>query len=169
MKAKTTKYDLLKRKENKILAKIRELEKENEARITEFEKVAKRHKLEFDFSTSDREKLLKIYDYFDKKYPVEWQGGLRCDTRGMRLLWWIEDKDADFLILHLTSTSENICFSGSTSWQIYAPTIADKAKVLSQIKIDIIKILMNKKDTAAFRSFRSCRRVFCAWEQKRKL
>lgn len=141
LKPKTTKYSLLERKESKILAKIRELEKENEARIAEFEKIAKRHKLNFDFSTNDRQKLLKIYDYFDKKYPVEWQGGLRCDTRGMSLLWWIENRDADFLILHLSSTSENICFGGSTSWQIYAPSVDDKIKVIRQIKKDMLKIL----------------------------
>jgi len=141
LKPKTTKYSLLERKESKILAKIRELEKENEARIAEFEKIAKRHKLEFYFSTSKREKLLKIYDYLDKKYPVEWQGGLRCDTRGMSLLWWIEKRDADFLILHLSSTSENICFGGSTSWQIYAPSVDDKIKVIRQIKKDMLKIL----------------------------
>lgn len=141
MKAKTTKYSLLERKESKILAKIRELEKENEARVTEFEKVAKRHKLNFDFFTSDREKLLKIYNYFDKKYPVEWQGGLRCDTRGMSLLWWIEKRDADFLILHLSSTSENICFGGSTSWQVSAPSVDEKIKILKQIKKDVSEIL----------------------------
>lgn len=141
LKAKTTKYELLERKESKILAKIRELEKENETRIAEFGKVAKRHKLDFYFAASDREKLLKIYDYFDKKYPVEWQGGLRCDTRGMSLLWWIEKRDADFLILHLSSTSENICFGGSTSWQIYAPSVDEKIKILKQIKKDISEIL----------------------------
>ena len=86
------------------------------------------------------DKLKKIYAYFDALYPIEWQGGLRCDNRGMKLLYWLDD-DPDYLILHLTSTSENICFSGSTSWLVKAETLADKVEVLSKVKKDIQKII----------------------------
>lgn len=108
----------------------------------ELERYVRRHRsLKYDgMETGDVDKLLKVYAYFDKRYPIEWQGGLRCDNRGMRLVYWLDD-DPDYLILHLTSTSENICFSGSTSWIVKAPTLADKAKVLAQIKKDVCKIL----------------------------
>ena len=97
--------------------------------------------MKFDgLETKDTDKLEKIYTYFDKRYPIDFQGGLRCDERGMRLCFWVDD-DPDYLILHLASTSENICFSGSTSWQVKAETLADKVKTLKQIKNDIKKIL----------------------------
>ena len=108
----------------------------------ELDKYARRHRsLEYGgLKTSDVDKLTKIYAYFDSLYPIEWQGGLRCDNRGMRLFYWI-DNDPDYLILYLTSTSDNFCFGGSTSWLVKAETFADKVEVLSKIKKDIQKII----------------------------
>lgn len=122
--------------------KLVEINREHTDKSIELNKYIDRHpSLSFEgLETTDAEKLKKIYAYFDKKYPIDWQGGLRCDERGMRLVFWL-DKDPDFLILHLTSTSENICFSGSTSWQVKAATLADKIETLKQIKKDIQKII----------------------------
>lgn len=105
-------------------------------------KYGRRHSsLKYDgLKTSDVNKLTKIYSYFDSLYPIKWQGGLRCDNRGMRLFYWLDD-DPDYLILHLASTSDNIFLSGSTSWLVKAETFADKVKVLSKIKKDIQKII----------------------------
>lgn len=142
MKIKITRFEKLKNKIAQLESQQQKLAREKEQKATELEKYINRHRsLKFDgLETKDTDKLEKIYAYFDKKYPIDWQGGLRCDERGMRLVFWL-DKDPDFLILHLTSTSENICFSGSTSWQVKAETLADKVKTLKQIKDDIKKIL----------------------------
>ena len=137
-----TKYEKIKQQIGKLKSALYEMELERERRETELETYVWRHRsLKFDnLRTSDIDKLRAIYAYFDSRYKIKWQGGLRCDERGMRLSFWIDD-DPDFLILHLTSTSENLCFSGSTSWIVKAPTLADKVGILAQVKRDIAKII----------------------------
>ena len=87
--------------------------------------------------------MSQIYEYFDSKYPIEWQGGLRNDNRGMALGYWLYDKD-DHIIMHLYSTCDNLFMSGSTSWLVYAPTLEEKISVIKQIKKDMLKILTIK-------------------------
>lgn len=142
MKIKITRYEKLKNKIAQLESQQWKLAKEKEQKRAELEKYVNRHRsLKFDgLETKDTDKLQKIYRYFDKQYPIDFQGGLRCDERGMCLCFWVDD-DPNYLILHLSSTSENICFSGSTSWQVKAETLADKVKILKQIKNDIKKIL----------------------------
>lgn len=142
MKIKITRYEKLKNKIAQLESQQWKLAREKEQKTAELEKYVNRHRsLKFDgLETKDTDKLQKIYKYFDKQYPIDFQGGLRCDERGMCLCFWVDD-DPDYLILHLSSTSENICFSGSTSWQVKAETLADKVKTLKQIKDDIKKIL----------------------------
>lgn len=142
MKIKITRYEKLKNKIAQLETQQWKLAREKEQKATELEKYVNRHRsLNFDgLETKDIDKLKKIYRYFDKQYPVDFQGGLRCDERGMRLYFWVDD-DPDYLTLHLSSTSENIFFSGSTSWQVKAETLADKVNTLKQIKDDIKKIL----------------------------
>lgn len=142
MKIKITRYEKLRNKIAQLESQQRKLLREKEQKTTELEKYVNRHRsLNFDgLETKNTNKLKKIYTYFDKRYSIDFQGGLRCDERGMRLCFWVDD-DPDYLILHLASTSENICFSGSTSWQVKAETLADKVKTLKQIKNDIKKIL----------------------------
>lgn len=137
-----TRYMKIKRQIAKLNSALCEMEREKEQRTAELEKFVRRHRsLSFEgLETADCDRLQKTYAYLDARFKIEWQGGLRCDERGMSLCYWIDD-DPDFLILHLTSTSENICFSGSTSWIVKAPTLADKVKVLSQVKKDIAKII----------------------------
>lgn len=137
-----TKYEKLKQSVAKLNSALYEMECDKERREAELEKYARRHRsLSFDgLGTADVEKLQAIYAYFDSRYKVRWQCGLRCDTRGMRLYYWI-DHDSDYLILHLSSTSKNICFGGSTSWIVKAPELADKVGVLAQVKKDIQKII----------------------------
>lgn len=137
-----TRYERIK---NKIVLwerKLAEIKQEHMIKSIELNKYIERHpSLSFTgLMTADVKKLEKIYEYFDKKYKVNFQGGLRCDNRGMSLHFWIDD-DPEYLILHLSSTSNNICFSGSTSWLIKAETLADKVKTLKQIKNDIKKII----------------------------
>jgi len=117
-------------------------EQNEESKKEEFENYVKRHKsLKFDeIRSCDTKKLAQIYKYFDDKYPICWQGGLRNDDRGMALCYWCFDKD-DYLELHLHSTCDNICFGGSTSWLVYAPTLEEKVEKLKQIKKDMLKIL----------------------------
>ena len=128
--------------------KIRMLEKEKTQAEEELKKYCKRHRsLNFDnLKTGDVEKLMKIYAYFDnnENYIHEWEGGLRCDDRGMRLCFWVND-DAEYLVIHITSDHNNIIFSGSTSWIVKAPTLEDKVKVIKTIKVDIAKIINNKR------------------------
>lgn len=124
--------------------KICMLEKEKAQAEEELKKYCKRHRsLNFDnLKTCDVEKLKKIYAYFDnnENYIHEWEGGLRCDDRGMKLYFWVND-DAEYLVLHLASNHDNIIFSGSTSWIIKAPTLEDKVNVLKTVKSDITKII----------------------------
>ncbi|MBO7664784.1 hypothetical protein J6S46_02945 [Candidatus Saccharibacteria bacterium] len=133
-------------KVNSLLARANNarynLEKEKEEKEKELETYIKRHRsLNFDVLKTDNvEKLKKIYKFFDSKYPVDWEGGFRCDSRGMKLCFWV-DEDPDFLIIHLTSTSPNICFSGSTSWIAKAPTLSDKVELLKTIKQKVLKII----------------------------
>ena len=145
MKAKKTRHDKIKQTIARLESELNKMRRDKEQREHELDKYVRRHKsLSFDgLETGDVAKLTKMYAYFDKQYPIEWQGGLRGDNRGMRLVYWLDD-DPDYLILHLTSTSQNICFGGSTSWQVKAPTLADKVEVLAQIKKDILKILNGK-------------------------
>lgn len=145
MKAGKTRYDKLQQKISALQVELCNMGQDKEKRERELEKYVRRHRsLKYDgLETSDVDKLKKIYAYFDALYPIEWQGGLRCDNRGMRLFYWL-DNDPDYLILHLTSTSENICFSGSTSWLVKAETLADKVDALTRIKKDIQKILKPK-------------------------
>jgi hypothetical protein len=137
-----TKYQKLKQAMCRLQHKLTEMERLKNEEEEKLKKYAKRHSsLKYDgLKTSDVDKLTKIYAYFDSLYPIEWQGGLRCDNRGMGLFYWLDD-DPDYLTLHLTSTSDNICFSGSTSWLVKAETFADKVEVLSRIKKDIQKII----------------------------
>lgn len=122
--------------------KLVEIKKEHTDKSIELNKYIDRHpSLSFaGLETTDAEQLKKIYAYFDKKYAIYFQGGLRCDTRGMKLVFWVND-DPDYLIIHLCSTSKNICFSGTTSWIVKAKTLQDKTKALKQIKKDIQKII----------------------------
>ena len=142
MKRKLTEIEKLENQIKKLNSKKRELERKFETKKEEFENYTKRHKsLNFyEIFSTDTEKLSKIYKYFDEKYPIDWQGGLRNDNRGMRLYYWLHDKD-DYLVLHLDSTSQNICFGGSTSWLVYAPSLEEKISNLKQIKKDMLKIL----------------------------
>ena len=122
--------------------KLTEMERLKNEEEEKLKKYVRRHSsLKYDgLKTSDVNKLTKIYAYFDSLYPIEWRGGLRCDNRGMSLFYWLDD-DPDYLILHIASTSNNICFSGSTSWLVKAEAFADKVEVLSRIKKDIQKII----------------------------
>jgi len=142
MKKILTKYDKLGRQLSEINHQLCEMASHREAVDYEFKTYCKHHRsVNFDgLETSNVDKLKKIYKYMDRKYPVEWEGGLRCDDRGMKLNFWL-DNDPDYLIIHLTSTSKNICFSGSTSWIVKAPTLDDKVKVIKTIKQDVNKIL----------------------------
>lgn len=142
-----TRYNKIKEKIGKLESELYQMAREKERRETEINEYIKRHKsLSFDgIETCDVLKLEKVYAYFDGKYPIECQGGLRCDNRGMSLCFWL-DNDPDYLILHLTSTSENICFGGSTNWIVKAETLADKLAVLAQIKKDVLEILDGKEN-----------------------
>lgn len=137
-----TRYDALQKQSEEISNKLFDLQRETEAEQERLEAFCKKYRsMSYnDLATCDTQKLDKIYQYFDKKYSIEWQGGLRNDSRGMALHFWVYD-DPHFLILHLSSTSENICFSGSTSWLIKAKTLDNKINILKQIKKDILKIL----------------------------
>lgn len=137
-----TRYTKIQRQIAKLNSALSEMEREKERCTAEPEKYVRRHRsLSFDsLRTSDVDKLRAIYAYFDSRYKIEYQGGLRCDERGMRLYFWIDD-DPNFLILHLTSTSESICFGGSTSWIVKAPTLAEKVGILAQVKRDVTKII----------------------------
>lgn len=141
-KTKPTRYIKLKNNSAEITSKLFVLEREKEAEQEKLNTFCRVHRsMSYkDLATCDTQKLDKIYKYFDALYPVEWQGGLRNDNRGMALSFWVDD-DPHFLILHLSSTSENIIFSGSTSWIIKAKTLEDKVNILKQIKKDILKIL----------------------------
>lgn len=147
MKRKLTELEKIDNQIMKLNHKRYELERQFETKKEEFNNYIKRHKsLSYeDIKTGDTKKLSKIYKYFDDKYPIEWQGGLRNDNRGMKLCYWLYDKD-DYLILHLTSNHGNICFSGSTSWLVYAPTLEEKIEKLKQIKKDMLEILNSKED-----------------------
>lgn len=124
--------------------KICMLEKEKTQAEEELKKYCKRHRsLNFDnLKTCNVEKLKKIYAYFgnNENYIHEWEGGLRCDDRGMKLCFWVND-DAEYLVIHITSNHSNVIFSGSTSWIIKAPTLEDKIKVIKTVKSDITKII----------------------------
>lgn len=106
-----TKYQKIKQAKLKLECQLYAMERDKKKRERELEKYVRRHRsLKYDgLETSDTNRLSKIYAYFDALYPIQWQGGLRCDNRGMRLFYWLDD-DPDYLILHLTSTSDNICF-----------------------------------------------------------
>jgi len=142
-----TRYGRLKNKMFAVQTSLWELEREKESKEQELEKYCRRHpSMKFDdLFTKDVEKLQKIYQYFDEKYEIEWQGGLRCDERGMALGFWLHD-DPDFMIIHISSTCENICFSGSTSWFVPARTFKEKIDTLKKIKKDICKILTKEAD-----------------------
>lgn len=137
-----TRYEKINAKIGELQHELAEMERDRRNQQIELDKYVKRHRsLSYDgLETSDSQKLWKIYAYFDKRYEVEWQGGLRCDTRGMRLVFWI-DKDPDYLIFYLTSTSDNICFGGSTSWLVKAATLKDKVAAITEVKRDIQKLL----------------------------
>ncbi len=144
MKKLTTRYTKLKKKESAIHHALYALEREKEAAKEELENYCKRHRsLSFDsLKTGDVDRLEQIYSYFDnnKDYVIEWEGGLRCDERGMKLCFWIDD-DPEYLVIHIFSDHDNICFSGSTSWVIKAPTLEDKINVIKKVKTDITKII----------------------------
>ena len=140
-----TRIDKISKKINALKALEYDIIKERDTKIEELKKYHIKHQ-SIDFgglATSCVPALKKIYEYMDKRYPIEWQGGLRCDDRGMALTYWIDD-DPDYLILHLTSNHTNVIFSGSTSWIVKAPTLQDKIGLLKKIKKDIIKIIEEK-------------------------
>lgn len=142
-----TRYTKAKKKESAIYRALAALQREKEAAEEELENYCKRHRsLSFDtLKTGDVDKLKQIYSYFDENedYILEWEGGLRCDDRGMKLCFWIDD-DPEYLIIHITSDHDNICFSGSTSWVTKAPTLEDKIDVIKKVKIDITNIIKAK-------------------------
>jgi hypothetical protein len=144
MRKVSTEVDKLKKKIAKLTSKLYHIERDKEFKENELEQYCKTHRsVTFDgLETKDINVLSGIYKYFDKRYPIEWQGGIRCDNRGMRLFFWL-DSDPDYLIIHLTSTSENICFSGSTSWLVKAVSLEDKVNVIKTIKNDIGKLIKN--------------------------
>lgn len=145
MKKKYNRYEKINREISALEIKKWNLEKEQKQKQAELDKYCKRNRsinLEC-IETGDVEKLNQIYDYMDKKYPVEWQGGLRADNRGMKMHFWLSD-DPDYLIVHLSSTSPNIYLSGSTSWEVKAKTLTDKVEVIKTIKKDLLKII-NKR------------------------
>lgn len=137
-----TKYDRIKQKIAALQDQLRDIASDKRSQERQLQKYIHSHK-SLDYGklvTGDVAKLKKIYRYFDKRYPVEWQGGLRCDDRGMRLVFWVDD-DPEYLNLHLTSTSKCLFLSGSTSWLVKAATLEDKIAVLKQIKKDITEVL----------------------------
>lgn len=142
MRKHKTRYEKLKQQLSKAQSQVWALEREKEEKQTELSNYCRRHRsLSYDnLSTCDIIKLKKIYLYFDMRYPIEWQGGFRLDDRGMALYFWVND-DPDCLELHLSSTCENLCFSGSTSWLVPAKTLEDKIAILKKIKNDISEIL----------------------------
>lgn len=141
MKLPTTRYEKIKNKIAKSQTELYCLSSEKISKEIELHKYCKRHRFNFDkLESRDTGKLMKIYKYFDKRYPIDFQGGLRCDERGMKLHFWLDD-DPDYLILHLSSTSENICFSGSTSWLVKACTLDDKINTLKTIRDDVLAII----------------------------
>lgn len=145
MKTVKTKYQKINQAILKLQRQLAAMKRDKEARERELERYVRRHRsLKFDdLEISDVGKMKKIYAYFDALYPIRWQGGLRCDNRGMALFCWLDD-DPDYLILHLSSTSEHIFFSGSTSWIVKAKTLEDKVEVLTKVKKDLQKIINTK-------------------------
>lgn len=142
MRKPKTRFDALKETLSGINSALSDLEREKDMKTNELETYVRRHRsLKFDnLKTCDVDKLENIYKYFDDRYPIEWQGGLRCDNRGMRLNYWLDD-DPDYLILHITSDHDNLFFSGSTSWLVKAVTLEDKVNIIKKIKSDMLKIL----------------------------
>lgn len=145
MKTVKTKYQRIHRDFLKLEEQLAAMKRDKESKEKELEKYVRQHRsLKYDrLVTSDVGKQKKIYAYFDALYPIQWQGGLRCDNRGMALFYWL-DSDPDYLILHLSSTSDHICFGGSTSWIVKAETLADKVEVLTKVKKDLQKIINGK-------------------------
>lgn len=137
-----TRDSKLTKKLHKINREIWCLEKEKEQKKEELEKYIKRHRsLKFDgLETSDVETLKAIYGFLDEKYPVCWEGGLRYDDRGMKLFYWV-DNDPDFLEIHITSSHNNLCFSGSTSWLCKVPTLQEKVRLIKYVKENVLKII----------------------------
>ena len=142
MKRKLTELEKIEQQINKLNHKKWDLERKLNTKKEEFENYVKRHKsLKFDeIRSCDTEKLAQIYKYFDDKYPIDFQGGLRNDNRGMALCYCCFDKD-DYLVLHLYSNHDIRFMSGSTSWLVYAPTLEEKIEKIKQIKKDMLKIL----------------------------
>jgi len=93
--------------------------------------------------TKDVALLTELYAYFDSKYKVAWQGGMRRDERGMLLCYWIDRDNPNELCLYLTSDHDNIVFSGSTHWAVPAKSFDDKVAVIKQIKQDVDNIVAN--------------------------
>lgn len=142
---KKTRFEKLKTQMSKILHKQYELSREKEQKQLELMKYVKRHKsLKYEnLATCNVSKLKEIYKFFDRLFPVEWQGGLRCDDRGMELCYWLND-DPDYIVFHLSSTSPNICFSGSTSWIAKAKTLEEKVELLKYVKTKVSKIIQGR-------------------------
>lgn len=93
--------------------------------------------------TKDEALLTELYAYFDSKYKVAWQGGIRRDNRGMLLCYWIDEDNPNELCLYLTSDHNNYVFSGSTHWAVPAKSFDDKVAVIKQIKQDVDNIIAN--------------------------
>lgn len=111
MKKYETRKDKLKKQVASLNHKILLIDMEKHEKEVELDKYIRRHRsLKFDMLETDNvEKLNKIYKFLDAKYPVEWEGGIRCDNRGMKLHFWL-DEDPNFLIIHLSSTSKKHLF-----------------------------------------------------------
>ena len=142
MKKFETRYEKYRKEHSRITNKQYKLDEEKLKKEVELNNYIKTHRsLKYDkIETKDVEKLKQIYKFFDDNYPVQWQGGLRCDERGMALVYWLYD-DPDYLNFCLGSTSQNICFGGSTDWLVYAPTLQDKIAIIKQIKETVLKII----------------------------
>ena len=93
--------------------------------------------------TKDIALIDELYSYFDDRYEVAWQGGIRGDNRGMILCYWIDSDEPDTLCLYLTSDHNILFMSGSTHWRVPAKTFEDKVEVIKQIKKDVDEIVAN--------------------------
>lgn len=139
-----TQVNKLKKKQSEIHSMLIDIERNREVEIQNLDKAVKRHKINFnELRSCDADVLTKIYKYLDKTFYFDFEGGLRCDTRGMALTFWVDD-DPNFLCLHIYSTCENICFSGSTSYIAKAKTTADKIAVLKQVYKTVKQIIEEK-------------------------
>lgn len=74
MRPITTRLDKINKKINALKSLKYDIEKERDSKIEELEKYAQKHQsINFGgLATSCVPALKKIYDYMDKRYPIEW-------------------------------------------------------------------------------------------------